>query len=117
MSEKPAETIQTLLEAEESAKTVIDAARVARDARLKAAVDEADAEIAAYRARKDAEYKEKVAKYAGMSGVSADEIARGAQADVEAVRVSAGKKVAEVVEMLVGAVTKVNVKAPKVRGA
>lgn len=114
MSEKAAETIQTLLEAEESAKTVIDAARVARDARLKAAVDEADAEIGAYRARKDKEYKEKVASYAGLSGESAEEIARNASADVEAVRESAGQRVGEVVDMLVGAVTKVNVKAPEV---
>lgn len=115
MGDKPAETIQTLLHAEEAAKGVIDGARAARDARLKAATDEADAEIAAYRAQREEEYAAQVESYAGQSGDSAAEIARGADADVAAVREASEKNVDAVVGMLVSAVTKVNVAVPKPR--
>lgn len=66
-SEKPAETIQTLLEAEEQAKKAIESARQERDVRLKQAASEAEAEIIDYRAQKDAEYKAQKQKYAGTS--------------------------------------------------
>lgn len=82
MSDKPAETIQTLLDAEEKAKVVIEKARTERDARLKQAATEADAQIAQYRASKEAEYQSEVRKYDSSSGSASERIKTDAQRDI-----------------------------------
>lgn len=79
MSERPAETIQTLLEAEEAAKSVIDSARRDRDARLRQATVEADREINAYRDRREAEYQAQLDALKGDAGNVSDQIARDAE--------------------------------------
>jgi V-type H+-transporting ATPase subunit G len=108
MSDKQSKTIQTLLEAEEAAKGVIDAARRDRDVRLKRAAIEADAEIKAYKDRKEAEYQAEVASFHGAAGNASDQIAKDAHAAIVAtVAASAANKPA-VVDFLVTSVTNVD---------
>lgn len=111
MSARPAETIQTLLEAEEAAKGVIDAARADRDARLKAAVDEADAEIGAFKAAKEAEYQAQVKSYSGSSSLSSEQIAADAKKEIEATVAMSAEKKPKVVGMLVKHVVDVDTNA------
>lgn len=108
MSEKPAKTIETLLEAEEAAKRVIDSARADRDARLKAAVDEADAEIRAFKAAKESEYQAQVESYAGSAGLTSEQIAADAKNQINATLAESGKKKPDVVQLLVDHVVNVN---------
>lgn len=109
MSQKPTETtIQTLLEAEEAAKTAIATAREARDIRLKQAATEADAEIASYRAGKEEEYQAQVKAFVGATGAVSDEIAAGAKKAIgSTIKASAVNKPA-VIDMLVSYVVSVD---------
>lgn len=100
-AEKPAETIQTLLEAEEEAKKLIETARKERDTRLKQAASEAEAEIAEYRKEKEVEYNDKKASFAGSSKESADQIAAESTQKIKRTVNEAKAKKAAVVDMLV----------------
>ncbi|PXF40825.1 V-type proton ATPase subunit G [Gracilariopsis chorda] len=100
-AEKPAETIQTLLEAEEQAKKLIETARIERDSRLKQAASEADAEIAEYRKQKELEYNQKKASFAGSSKESADQIAAESTQKIKRTINEAKGNKAAVVDMLV----------------
>lgn len=102
MSEKPAEIIQTLREADEQSKATIDAARKERDSRLKQAAVEAEAEIAEYRATRDREYHAEMDKSKGSTGDASKKIATDAQKNIERTLASAAGKKAAVVDMLVG---------------
>lgn len=106
-AEKPAETIQTLLEAEQMAKTLVEQARKERDTRLKAAASEADSEIAQYRALKDDEYQAQVKKYVGSTGETSDQIAAVAQKNIKSTIAAAKSNKAAVVDMLVSYVRNV----------
>jgi V-type H+-transporting ATPase subunit G len=110
MTNKQTETIQTLLEAEEAAKAVIDAARRDRDVRLKQAAVEADAEIKAYKDRKEAEYLAEVASFHGAAGDASDQIAKDAKAAIAATIASCAANKPKVVDFLVDFVTNVDTK-------
>ncbi|CDF36134.1 V-type ATP synthase, Subunit G [Chondrus crispus] len=107
MADKPAETIQTLLEAEQMAKTLVEQARKERDVRLKTAASEADAEIAQYRAAKEDEYQAQVKKYVGSTGETSDKIAATAQKNIKSTVAAAKSNKASVVDMLVSYVREV----------
>lgn len=107
-AENPAETIQTLLEAEEQAKIAIDAARKQRDIRLKQAATEADSEIAQYRVAKDAEYKSQLKKFVGSTGAVSEQIAADAKKSIEKTVCAAQANKSTVVAMLVEYVLRVD---------
>lgn len=107
-SGKPAETIQTLLEAEEGAKTAIEEARKQRDMRLKEAATEADAEITAYRSTKESEYKAMLQKLVGATDATSEQIAAEAKESIKHTISSARGRKVDVVQMLVGYVKTVN---------
>lgn len=92
MSARPAETIQTLLDAEEAAKGVIDAARRERDARLKQASVEAEAEISAYREKRESEYQAAISSFKGTADKAAEQIARDAKLSIAETRNSCQAK-------------------------
>lgn len=102
MGDKPAETIQTLLEAEEAAKTAIEAARKQRDIRLKQAASEADSEIKQYRMQKEEEYQAQVKKYVGSTGETSERIASESKQNIESTVNAAKTNQSAVVDMLVG---------------
>ncbi|XP_066347899.1 V-type proton ATPase subunit G1-like [Miscanthus floridulus] len=54
--------IQQLLAAEQEAQQIVNAARAAKSARLRQAKEEAEREIAEYRAQMEAEFQRKVAE-------------------------------------------------------
>lgn len=108
MSAKPAETIQTLLEAEEQAKNTIEEARAARDARLKQAAAEADLEITQYREMKDTEYKDAVKKYEGTTGETSERIAAESKQYIKSTINAAKSNKATVADMLVSYVLNVD---------
>lgn len=105
---RPAETIQTLLEAESEAKLVVEKARKERDARLKKAASEAEEEIAAYRAAKEAEYQAEVDKYMGTSGTETERIAAETEKRVADTYEATKSRKEEVVSMLISFVTNVD---------
>lgn len=108
MTEKPAETIQTLLEAEQEAKTAVEQARKERDIRLKQAATEADAEIAEYRKSKDADYQLQLAKVAGSTGEASQRIMAESKVHIKSITAAAKTHKKEVVDMLVHYVKNVN---------
>lgn len=111
MSDKPAEIIQTLRDADEQSKATIEAARKDRDARLKQAASEADAEIAAYRAAKDTEYQQKLNSFAGSTGEASERIAADAKKHIDATVEAASGNKDGVVDMLVAFVKDVRATA------
>ena len=108
MEKKSAETIQTLLDAEKEAALVVEKARKERDARLKRAVAEAEAEIAAYRAMKEKEYQAEKERYEGSSGTSKDQIAADADEKIAKMKAEASKNRDQVAQMLRDLVTTVD---------
>lgn len=108
MSEKPAEIIQTLREADEQSKATIDAARKARDARLKEAATEAEAEIAKYRADREAKYQAQLSKFVGSTGETSQQIAEDAKSSIAATTSTASVNKPAVVAMLVSHVKNVS---------
>ncbi|XP_038904095.1 V-type proton ATPase subunit G1-like [Benincasa hispida] len=62
--------IQQLLAAEQEAQHIVNAARNAKLARLKQAKEEAEKEIAAYRAQVEAEFQRKLSESSGDSGAN-----------------------------------------------
>ena len=110
-TERPAETIQTLLEAEEAAKIAIDKARKDRDARLKQAATEAETEIAEYRAEKEAEYQAEVKKYVGSTGATSERIASESKQSIKATINAAKANKNSVVDLLVSIVRDVKTNA------
>jgi V-type H+-transporting ATPase subunit G len=83
MASRQPETIQTLIDAEADARMVIAEARKYRDSRVKEADVQARKEIDLYREKREAEYKEEVARIAGNTGSTAETIAKEAQDNVK----------------------------------
>mmetsp|Transcript_13284 Transcript_13284/g.23861 ORF Transcript_13284/g.23861 Transcript_13284/m.23861 type:complete len:114 (-) Transcript_13284:1984-2325(-) len=108
MERKSTETIQTLLDAEKKAAEKVELARKERDALLKKAAAEAEAEIAAYRTLKDKEYKAEIEKYQGSSGDASVQIAADADKKIAVLQETAKKNREEVIRMLAGLVTSVD---------
>mmetsp|Transcript_3892 Transcript_3892/g.7445 ORF Transcript_3892/g.7445 Transcript_3892/m.7445 type:complete len:116 (-) Transcript_3892:129-476(-) len=107
-SGKSMETIHALLEAEKEAATVVEKARKERDARLKQAATEAEAEINAYREAKEKEFLAEVEKYQGSSGDWAKQIAEQTETLINKTQTFSKGKMDEVVAMLVKVVNTVD---------
>lgn len=107
-SAKSAETIQTLLEAEQEAKTLVEQARKERDTRLKQAASEADTEIAQYRHSKEEEYQAQIAKVHGSTDEISQRIMAESKQHIKSTTDAAKAHKQEVVDMLVSFVRNVN---------
>lgn len=101
MTEKPAEIIQTLREADEESKATIEAARKERDNRLKQAAKEAESEITDYRSTREADYQAQLNKFVGSTGETSEKIAADAKQNIERTANAAKTTKDKVVEMLV----------------
>uniref|UniRef100_A0A0C9S606 V-type proton ATPase subunit G n=1 Tax=Wollemia nobilis TaxID=56998 RepID=A0A0C9S606_9CONI len=99
--------IQLLLSAEQEAQHIISSARSAKTARLKQAKEEADKEIAAYRAQREREFRKKVAETSGDSGSNVKRLEEETQIKIDDLQNEAAKVSPEVVDMLMKYVTTV----------
>jgi len=91
MSAQNSAGIQTLLDAEREASKIVQKAREYRTKRVREARDEAKKEIEAYRANKEAEYKEFEAQHTQGNKAAEDEANKEADAKIVEIR-NAGKK-------------------------
>ncbi len=88
---------------------MIEKARSERDARLKQAAMEADAEIAKFKAEKEAVYNAEVTKFDSTAGSTSLKIRDDADREMNAVKYNAVKNKPAVVDMLFKYVTNVDV--------
>ncbi|CAM8962123.1 unnamed protein product [Rhodiola kirilowii] len=99
--------IQQLLAAEQEAQHIVNAARAAKNARLKQAKEEADKEIAAFRAQMEADFQKKVAQSSGDSGANVKRLEQETAAKIEHLKTEASRISQDVVDMLLKYVTTV----------
>ncbi|KAF8394988.1 hypothetical protein HHK36_018927 [Tetracentron sinense] len=99
--------IQLLLAAEQEAQHIVNAARNAKLARLKQAKDEAEKEIAEYRAQMEAEFQRKVAESSGDSGANVKRLEVETEAKIHHLKTEAARISHDVVHMLLKQVTTV----------
>ncbi|CBI32729.3 hypothetical protein VitviT2T_012097 [Vitis vinifera] len=99
--------IQQLLAAEQEAQHIVNAARSAKMARLKQAKEEAEKEIAAYRAQVELEFQKKLAESSGDSGANVKRLEQETQAKIHHLKTEAGRISHDVVHMLLKHVTTV----------
>eukprot|EP00887_Chlorella_sp_A99_P007589 scaffold28.g7589.t1 len=99
--------IQRLLAAEQEAQAIVQKARQAKAARLKQAKDEAEREIVAYKAEREAEFKHKVATDSSSSQENVVRLADESARAVGAINKSIQARKADVLGMLLGHVTAV----------
>ncbi|XP_057867790.1 V-type proton ATPase subunit G1 [Cryptomeria japonica] len=99
--------IQLLLAAEQEAQHIIASARAAKTVRLKQAKEEAEREIAAYRAQRESEFRKKVAESSGDSGSNVKRLEEETHIKIEQLKNEASKVSPEVVAMLMKYVTTV----------
>ena len=99
--------IQQLLAAEQEAQLIVNAARNAKTARLKQAKEEAEKEIAEYRAKMEAEFQRKVAESSGDSGANVKRLEHETDAKIEHLQTEASIISHDVVHMLLKHVTTV----------
>ncbi|CAL9757208.1 unnamed protein product [Musa acuminata subsp. burmannicoides] len=99
--------IQQLLAAEQEAQRIVNEARNAKMARLKQAKEEADKEIAAYRAQMEAEFQRKVAQSSGDSGANVKRLELETEEKIQHLKSQAANISQDVVQMLLKHVTAV----------
>ncbi|XP_072973271.1 V-type proton ATPase subunit G-like [Typha angustifolia] len=99
--------IQQLLAAEQDAQHIVGAARNAKMARLKKAKEEADKEIAEYRAHMEAKFQRKVAESSGDSGANVKRLEEETEAKIQQLKLQAANISHDVVHMLLRHVTSV----------
>ncbi|XP_031480982.1 V-type proton ATPase subunit G1-like isoform X2 [Nymphaea colorata] len=99
--------IQLLLAAEQEAQHIVNAARTAKMTRLKQAKEEADREIAQYRAHMDAEFQKKIAESTGDSGANVKRLEQETECKIQYLKEEASKISLDVVDMLLRYVTTV----------
>ncbi|KAL8538763.1 hypothetical protein ACS0TY_000681 [Phlomoides rotata] len=99
--------IQLLLAAEQEAQHIVNAARTAKQARLKQAKEEAEKEIAEFRAQMEAEFQRKVAESSGDSGANVKRLDKETEEKIEHLKTEASRISPEVVSMLLRHVTTV----------
>nr|AEQ39051.1 putative vacuolar ATP synthase subunit G1 [Wolffia arrhiza] len=97
--------IQQLLAAEQEAQHIVNAARNAKLARLKQAKDEAEKEVAEYRAQVEAEFQKKVLESSGDSGSNVKRLAVETDTKIQQLRAQADNISHDVVQMLIHNVT------------
>ncbi|KAL2526426.1 V-type proton ATPase subunit G1 [Abeliophyllum distichum] len=99
--------IQLLLAAEQEAQHIVNAARAAKQARLKQAKEEAEKEIAEFRAQMEAEFQRKVAESSGDSGANVKRLEQETDAKIQHLKAEASRISQDVVQMLLRHVTTV----------
>ncbi|KAL1828061.1 hypothetical protein DCAR_0207267 [Daucus carota subsp. sativus] len=99
--------IQLLLAAEQEAQSIVNAARNEKLARLKQAKDEAEKEVAAFRAQMELEFQQKVAESSGDSGANVKRLEKETAEKIENLKAEASRISQDVVQMLLKHVTTV----------
>ncbi|XP_010558751.1 PREDICTED: V-type proton ATPase subunit G 1-like [Tarenaya hassleriana] len=99
--------IQLLLAAEQEAQQIVNAARNAKLARLKQAKEEAEKEIAEFRAQIEAEFQRKVAETSGDSGANVKRLEQETDSKIDQLKTQASAISNDVVQMLLKHVTSV----------
>ncbi|XP_052200168.1 V-type proton ATPase subunit G 1 [Diospyros lotus] len=99
--------IQQLLAAEQGAQHIVNAARTAKMARLKQAKEEAEKEVAEFRAQMEAEFQRKVAESSGDSGANVKRLEQETDAKIHHLKTEAARISHDVVHMLLRHVTTV----------
>ncbi|KAK8561898.1 hypothetical protein V6N12_048953 [Hibiscus sabdariffa] len=99
--------IQQLLAAEQEAQHIVNSARNAKMARLKQAKEEAEKEIAEYRAQVEKEFQRKLAETSGDSGANVKRLEQETDAKIEHLKNEAARISDDVVQMLLKHVTTV----------
>ncbi|XP_028775155.1 V-type proton ATPase subunit G [Neltuma alba] len=99
--------IQQLLAAEQEAQRIINAARNEKMARLKQAKEEAEKEIAEYRAQVEYEFQRKLAESSGDSGANVKRLEQETEAKIQHLKTEASRISQDVVAMLLKHVTSV----------
>ncbi|XP_072994146.1 V-type proton ATPase subunit G1-like [Typha latifolia] len=99
--------IQQLLAAEQEAQQIVNAARAAKMARLKQAKEEAEKEIAEYRAHMEAEFQRKLAESSGDSGANAKRLEQETEEKIQQLKLQTSNISHDVVQMLLRHVTTV----------
>ncbi|GAB4854928.1 V-type proton ATPase subunit G 1 [Ancistrocladus abbreviatus] len=99
--------IQLLLAAEQEAQHIVNAAKNAKIARLKQAKEEAEKEIAEFRAQMEADFQRKLAESSGDSGANVKRLEQETDAKIQHLRTQAASISPDVVQMLLKYVTAV----------
>ncbi|XP_006647747.1 V-type proton ATPase subunit G1-like isoform X2 [Oryza brachyantha] len=99
--------IQQLLAAEQEAQQIVNAARNAKSARLRQAKEEAEREIAEYRAQMEADFQRKVAESSGDSGANVKRLEQETDEKIVQLKQQAANVSPEVIQMLLRHVTTV----------
>ncbi|WOL19110.1 hypothetical protein Cni_G27907 [Canna indica] len=99
--------IQQLLAAEQEAQRIVNEARNAKMARLKQAKEEAEKEVAAYRAHMEAEFQRKLAQSSGDSGANVKRLELETEEKIEHLKSQAENISQDVVHMLLKHITTV----------
>ncbi|XP_009589177.1 V-type proton ATPase subunit G 1 [Nicotiana tabacum] len=99
--------IQLLLAAEQEAQHIVNNARTAKQARLKQAKEEAEKEIAEFRAYMEAEFQRKLEQTSGDSGANVKRLEQETDAKIEHLKTEAERVSPDVVQMLLRHVTTV----------
>ncbi|XP_010524313.1 PREDICTED: V-type proton ATPase subunit G1-like isoform X1 [Tarenaya hassleriana] len=99
--------IQHLLAAEQEAQHIVNAARNAKMARLKQAKEEAEKEIAEYRAQMEQEFQRKLTESSGDSGANVKRLEQETDDKIHHLKTEASRISNDVVDMLLKHVTTV----------
>ncbi|EPS70962.1 hypothetical protein M569_03798, partial [Genlisea aurea] len=99
--------IQLLLAAEQEAQHIVNAARTAKQARLKQAKDEAEKEIAEFRTQVEAEFQRKLSESSGDSGANVKRLEHETDAKIHHLKTEASRISPEIVSLLLRHVTTV----------
>ncbi|KAK9064103.1 hypothetical protein SSX86_017975 [Deinandra increscens subsp. villosa] len=99
--------IQLLLTAEQEAQQIVNAARNAKLARLKQAKEEAEKEVAEFRAQMEADFQRKLAESSGDSGANVKRLEKETEAKIQHLKTEADRISHDVVDMLLKVVTSV----------
>ncbi|KAK6943789.1 Vacuolar (H+)-ATPase G subunit [Dillenia turbinata] len=99
--------IQQLLAAEQEAQHIVNAARNEKMARLKQAKEEADKEVADFRAQMEMEFQRKVAESSGDSGANVKRLEHETEGKIQHLKLEASRISNDVAHMLLKHVTTV----------
>ncbi|KAK6942818.1 Vacuolar (H+)-ATPase G subunit [Dillenia turbinata] len=99
--------IQQLLAAEQEAQRIVNAARNEKMARLKQAKEEADKEVAEFRAQMEMEFQRKVAESSGDSGANVKRLEHETEGKIQHLKLEASRISHDVAHMLLKHVTTV----------
>uniref|UniRef100_A0A6M2F8Z3 V-type proton ATPase subunit G n=1 Tax=Populus davidiana TaxID=266767 RepID=A0A6M2F8Z3_9ROSI len=99
--------IQLLLAAEQEAQHIVNTARNAKMARLRQAKEEAEKEIAEFRAHMEAEFQRKLTESSGDSGANVKRLEHETEAKIGHLKTEASRISNDVVQMLLKHVTAV----------